>query len=453
MTPFRMIPAIFKNKTARGLTILYLSTLMAGLGWSMVFPIIPRLADEFNVSVGVAVQIVTFFGLGRIVGTPIAGMVVDRIGSRLALIAGPVLVGLGGLASIFTPWFLVVLGAAFLVGVGESLWAFGREIAGIDLVNLDQRGRVLSGFHGIHGAGLAVGPLLGGLLADHLGLRAVFVAIAIESVAAIAIGTMVANSRRQARAPVDPAGISIPTTAPQLPVPRPGPIGRVVKLVYTGVLNTNKAIVAWPSSIKGLVLQISPGLRTTYVTLVFATFAGFLFRNGYQSLLPVFADQELGLSSTQIGLLFSFAGIIVLALTLPAGFIIDKVGRKWATVPSTALPGIAFLLVPFAHSFVFMVPLVIMMGVANGLSLGSLATSTYDVIPASARGRLQALRRTIADVGGIGAPALGGLLTNLYGPTVPFVVYAPILLLAGLALAFGAKETLLKKPKEEPALS
>ena len=402
---------------------------MAGVGWSMVLPVIPRLADEFNVSVGVAMQVVTFFVVGRMVGTPIAGMVVDRIGSRLALIGGPALVCLGGLASVFTPWFLVILGTAFLVGIGESLWAFGREIAGIDLATLDKRGRILSGFHGIHGAGLAFGPLLGGVLADSMGLQVVFIAIAVESAAAVALGMLVANSRREARAAVQASGESALTKTSRSPF---------------SLTRFTRTIVDWPRSIKGLVMEINPGMRTTYATLVFATFAGFLFRNGYQSLLPVFADEELGLSSTEIGALFSFAGIIVLLLTLPAGLIIDKIGRKWATVPSTALPGIAFLLVPFAHSFVFMVPLVIMMGVANGLSLGSLATSTYDVIPASARGRLQALRRTIADVGGIGAPALGGLLTNLYGPTVPFVVYAPILLLAGLALAIGAKETLIK---------
>jgi MFS family permease len=421
------IPSIFKGKAARGLTILYISTLLAGLGWSMVFPIIPRLGVEFDISAGVAIQIVTAFGIGRLIGTPFAGMVVDRIGSRPALLGGPILVGLGGLLSFLTPWFIVVLLAAVLVGIGDGLWAFGREIAGIDLVNQDQRGRVLSGFHGIHGAGLAVGPLVGGLLADAIGVRVVFAAIALESVAAIGLGLLVANSRRQTR----PQPGSGSPGAPAAPARRQSPI-------------------AWAGSIKGLVMQISPGFRTTYVTLVFATFAGFLFRNGYQSLLPVFADEELGLSSTQIGVLFSFAGIIVLLLTLPAGFIIDKVGRKWATVPSTALPGIAFLLVPFAHSFAFMVPLVIIMGVANGLSLGSLATSTYDVVPEAARGRLQALRRTIADVGGIGAPALGGLLTNVYGATVPFVVYAPVLLLAGVALAFGAKETLVKKPKDAP---
>ena len=415
-----MFPEVLKSKTTRGLIVLFLSTAMAGLGWSMVFPIIPRLAVHFDVSAGIAVQVITAFGVGRFTGTPIAGFAVDRIGSRLALILGPTLVAIAAVATVLSPWFVVLLFAAFLVGVGESLWAFGREIAGVDLVPLSQRGRVLSGFHGVHGAGLTLGPLIGGLIADNLGLQAVFIAIAIESGGAILLGFLVGNSRRQV----------------------------AHKPTGTAQVAASRNPVTWLASLKGLVLQISPGLRVTYVTLVFATFAGFLFRQGYQSLLPVFADEELGLSSTEIGALFSVAGVIVLALTLPAGFIIDKVGRKWATVPSTILPGLAFFFVPFAGSFYVLVPLVAIMGVANGLSLGSLATSTYDVAPPALRGRLQALRRTIADIGAIGAPAVGGLLTDLYGPSTPFVVYAPIITVAGLALWLFAKETLVKPGKE-----
>jgi MFS family permease len=424
LTSFVIIKTGLTTKTGRGLSLLFLSTLMAGMGWSMVLPIIPAFQDEFNVSAGWAVQVVTGFGLGRFFATPIAGYLVDRIGSRLALIGGPVLAGAGALACAFTPWFPVVIAAAFVVGAGESLWAFGREIAGIDLVRSDQRGRVLSGFHGIHGAGLAFGPLIGGLLADWIGLRAVFVAFAMESGAAVIIGMFVANSRRHA------------------------PVVAVAAVTEAVQARTGRPPMTWWISLKGLVLQIKPELRVTYATLVFATFAGFLFRQGYQSLLPVFADQELGLSAFRIGILFSLAGFLVLALTLPAGFIIDKVGRKWATVPSTALPGFAFLLIPFANTFWILAVLVAIMGVANGLSLGSLATSTYDVVPAAARGRLQALRRTIADVGAIGGPALGGFLFEVYGPSVPFVAFAPVLLLAGLALAFFGKETLVKPPKE-----
>jgi MFS family permease len=129
-------------------------------------------------------------------------------------------------------------------------------------------------------------------------------------------------------------------------------------------------------------------------------------------------------------------------MILPAGYVIDKVGRKWATVPSTGIPAIAFLLIPFADSFLQLAVLVSFLGVANGLSLGSLATSTFDVVPANARGRLQAARRTIAETGGVGAPLLGGYLADQFNPGVPFLAYAPLLILSAVLLAFFARETL-----------
>jgi MFS family permease len=129
-------------------------------------------------------------------------------------------------------------------------------------------------------------------------------------------------------------------------------------------------------------------------------------------------------------------------MILPAGFVIDKVGRKWATVPSTGIPALAFLLIPFAESFFQLAVLVSFLGVANGLSLGSLATSTYDVVPASARGRLQAARRTMAEIGGVSAPLLGGVLADSFSPAVPFLAYAPFLVLSAILLAVVGRETL-----------
>jgi predicted MFS family arabinose efflux permease len=55
---------------------------------------------------------------------------------------------------------------------------------------------------------------------------------------------------------------------------------------------------------------------------------------------------------------------------------------------------------------------------------------------------LQALRRTIAELGSGVAPLLGGYLANTYNPGVPFWVYAPLLLLSAILLAVVGKETL-----------
>ena len=406
--------ALLRSPTARGLGNLYAGTLISGSGWAMVLPVTPVLVDHFGVSPGAAAQVVTAYALGRFFGIPGAGVLVDRFGTRKMLIGGPGLVLLGALVGAVTPWFWPILLATFVVGVGDSLWALGREIAGIDLVRLDQRGRVLSGFHGMHSGALAIGPLLGGFLAETIDFRATFVGFAALTGIAVALG-LFAHDTYAPRASSKPAGAA-----------RGGLVQRVRDFAE-------------------LFKQIAPGLRVSYWAFVLATFAGFTFRITLQSVLPLYADAELGLTPTQIGALFSISGGVVFAMIVPAGFVLDKLGRKWATVPSTFLPGVTFLLMPFVDTYAHLLVLVSVMAVCNGLSLGSLAASTYDVLPDHVRGRLQAFRRTVAEVGGVGAPLMGGVLINTVGPTAPFILYAPVLLIAGLLLAFATRETLVKR--------
>ncbi|NIO08364.1 MAG: MFS transporter [Deltaproteobacteria bacterium] len=167
-----------------------------------------------------------------------------------------------------------------------------------------------------------------------------------------------------------------------------------------------------------------------------------LYRTTLHSMLPLYVGTELGFSTTQIGTLFGITGVCVIVMIIPAGIITDKLGRKFATVPSTALPAIAFAAYPFSDSMLQLSILSALLGMSNGLSLGSVATSTYDVIPRKSRGQLQGLRRTIGDIGGIIGPLVGGVIANAYSPETTFIIYFPMLLLAAGLLAFAARETL-----------
>ena len=188
--------------------------------------------------------------------------------------------------------------------------------------------------------------------------------------------------------------------------------------------------------------EIRPDLRSTYGLLVLATMVSQSQRIIVQSMLPLYAAAYLHLSPSQIGMLFTISGVVVFAMIIPAGFVMDRVGRKWCTVPSTGLPALIFLLIPLTDSFAQLGILVGIAGFAQGLSLGSLATSTYDVVPAPVRARLQAMRRTIAELGSGVAPLIGGYLANTYNPGVPFLVYAPLLVVTAALLAVLGKETL-----------
>src|SRR5437867_3768251 len=103
---------------ARGLITLYTSTLLAGM-WSMIVPAIPVLAKSFGVSAGTGAQVVTALAVGRFVGMPISGTLLDHLGTRSALVAGPTLGCIAGLAAATVPSFSFILALVFLMGVAE----------------------------------------------------------------------------------------------------------------------------------------------------------------------------------------------------------------------------------------------------------------------------------------------------------------------------------------------
>jgi MFS family permease len=336
------------------------------------------------------------------------------MGTRVALVGGPVVASIAGLCVVWAPLFFAILVLALIMGAADSLWATAREVAGIDLAHRSQRGRVISGLHGVHTMGATFSPFAGGWLAEHLGFQAAFVGYAVATALSIPLGF------------AGPSSVPAHSQHPTEPSGGWGPMAIAQRL----------------RAIRSLYREIDPALRPTYCAITFATLVNQSQRVIVQSMLPLFAAYYLHLAPTQIGVLFSVSGIIVFAMILPAGFLMDRVGRKWCTVPSTALPGIVFLLIPMTDNFTQLAILAGITGVAQGLSLGSLATSTYDVVPAHARGRLQALRRTIAELGSGVAPLIGGYLANTYNPGVPFLVYAPLLILSATLLAVVGKETL-----------
>ena len=401
----------------RSLIALYISTFFSG-AWAMIIPTIPVLAGEFGVSAGGAAQVITGFAFGKMAGTLIGGAMLDRKGTRFGLVGAAAAASVASFCAAWVAWFWLLVVFAFVLGATDTLGAVAREIAAIDQAQRNQRGRIISSLHGTHTIGAAVCPFIGGWLTELFNYRAAFVGYAVVSVASIFLGLMVADTpgegHGRAPAPAARGGLRLATIKQRV------------------------------SAVAGLYREIRADLRSTYCSIVFATLVNQSQRIIVQSMLPLYAVRYLHLAPSQIGMLFSISGVVIFAVMIPAGFVMDRVGRKWCTVPSTAVPALIFFLIPMTTSFIQLALLIGVAGVAQGLSLGSLATSTYDVVPPHVRGRLQALRRTIAELGSGAAPLLAGYLANTFNPGVPFLVYAPLLLLSATFLAFVSKETLDK---------
>ena len=208
------------GKTARGLINLYTTSMVMSFGHGMLIPTIPVIAAVFDVSIGLAAQVVTANALGRFAAPLPAGMIVDRLGARAAMTLGPIMVATGALLTAVTPQFSLILIAMFIAGAGDSMWMIAREIAGVDLVRPDQRGRLMSGFMGVSSTGMALGPVLGGVLTEVVHYRAVYfvyTALALAVLAFSRTGTMNRTLTAPHRAPPLPA----PAAAARGASPRP----------------------------------------------------------------------------------------------------------------------------------------------------------------------------------------------------------------------------------------
>ncbi|MDR7481120.1 MAG: MFS transporter [Armatimonadota bacterium] len=413
-----------------GLLGLYLPTLVLSFGQGMIFPAVVALAARFHVSPGLAAQVVSAQFAGRMVAMLPAGVLADRRGPQAVLLVGSAC-ALAGPVLMLLPAFWAVVAGQFVMGAGAGLWVAGRELSGLHLVRADQRGRLMSGFFGLQMVGQAAGPVGGGLLVDAAGLVALFAALGALGGLVLAMTLLLALP---AAVPAAQAASAPAPPSDHLPA---GPSDRT----RAGPSGVGVALRA-PAWGLGGWRAIAPGYLTTFAIIVATTWTMSLYRSSLNTLLPLYAGAGLGFSAAQVGALFGLMSLGVLVMIVPAGLVLDRLGRKWAAVPAAALPALAFTLMPLARSGPQLSLLAVALGVANGVSLGSLSTYSYDVIPAHARGTLQAQRRIVGDLGSLAGPVSGGLLVHACGAQCAFLAYVPLLTGTALALAFGARETL-----------
>src|SRR5438270_12356772 len=78
-----------KSTAAQSMLSLYLPALILGLGTSIAAPALPVYAKSFDVSFGVASLAIIVYGLGSTVATMPTGYLVERLGRRKLVRAGP----------------------------------------------------------------------------------------------------------------------------------------------------------------------------------------------------------------------------------------------------------------------------------------------------------------------------------------------------------------------------
>lgn len=387
----------------------YLPTALLAMGQGLLLATLPFYAQDLGVSLTMVSVIVSAAAIGTLFTDVPAGAVLYRIGLRRTMLIGSALVVIGTLSLALTmpPWAVVSL--RVLAGVGTALWGLSRHAFITQASSSTTRGRSIAVFGGINRIGMFAGPAIGGLVATASSTRVSFVVAGGMAALALAAATrFVPRDRIEPPPPAHLAGE-----------------GR------------------W-SIVRRTVSEHAGDLAAAAVAQMFAQ----MIRQGRQLLIPLVGATMLGLNAAEVGLIMTSSAVLDMTMFVPAGFLMDRFGRKFASVPSFAIMAVGIGMVPFMTSFEGLLIAGLVIGLGNGLGSGTMMTLGADLAPPGATGEFLGLWRLIGDVGMVAGPLSVGLIASWLGLKGSALALMAAGILASSILFFLVKETRLS---EEPS--
>lgn len=392
----------------------YVPAFLVFLGFGFIAPVLPIYVESFEVSYRWVGLVVSAQALGMLFSDLPSGLLLRRLGHKRAMLLG---IGALVIARLAFSWarsvpelFLYRL----ISGFGMSLYGVARHAFVAGRAEVATRGRALALFGGLMRIGRFIGPMIGGYLAASLGLRFSFVVSGMVSALGILFVIAFIPGRQS---------------------------GRVS--AFEQPAHTSK-VRLFPMLQRQLDLLIPAGLGQIFVQMI---------RSGRGTIIPLYAAAVIGMEVDQVGLMMGIAAAVEMIMFIPAGWLMDNLGRKYALVPSFAIQAVAMALVPLTQSFGALLVCASLAGLGNGLSSGGMMTLGADLAPSEGRGEFLGVWRLIGDAGGTGGPAVVGWVADAFALPSAALAMGASGLMAALIFGFLLPETRQPDPEMVSAAS
>ncbi len=377
----------------RSVWIMEAGGLVNAIGNGMTFPfLVIYLHNVRGFSLATAGFVLAAGNAIGLVAGPISGPIVDRIGGRLTLAIGLVLMAAGFATYPFVhePW--QAYAAALVAGVGNGVFWTSQSTLLTGLTPPERRHSAFAVQRVTRNLGIGIGGLAGGLIATTANPTSFTVLFLIDAVTFLAFV------------------FALYFVAEPVAVHEPAP----EKAGYREVLR-HGVFVAFVA------------LNVVFVAAGYAQL----------ELLPVFAKNEAGVTETAIGLVFLVNTLVIVIAQLPISRLLEGRRRMKALAAMTVIWATAWLIVLGAGAYAEAATAAVLFAIAaavfgigeclQGPTQGALVA---DLAPERLRGRYMAVSVTSWQVGFVIGPAVGGLVLSV-APLALWPLAAVVCLLAG----------------------
>lgn len=354
-------------------------------GDSTLYAVLPNQTETVGISLGAVGVMLGANRLIRIPGNLLAGSLNDRLGRRRLFLVGLSLGILSTLSYSLVSGFWPLLAARLLWGISWALINVGGYAIVLDWSRDGGRGRLVGFYQVSYMAGLAISPILGGMLTDALGFR----------------------SATRICAGVSAVGLGVACIAlPEIPPP------------VTRRSDRRPGLNALVGRLRGIDRHI---LLAAYVYLVvFFVGSGVLM-----STIGLHLGQRWGTDIALGGALIGVSSLTGMMLAVRAllgifggpvaGILSDRLGNRWPVAQVGILLGvIGFAALALAESVWVLVVGVALVSVSAGALIAVLAAIVGDQAAGRRSGIAMGGVATAGDIGSAAGPLFAYALTSTW---------------------------------------
>ena len=378
----------------RAVALLALAAFVSSATLRALDPLVPVIASEFATSAGQVGLVVTTFSLAYGLCQAVWGPIGDRFGKfrvvTLACLLSALTVGAaalaGSLAGLAALRLLSGITAAAIIPLAMAFIG--------DHVPYEQRQATLARFMTGQIMGLIGGQVIGGIIGDLYGWRAVFVALAtLFLIPGLLLGLELRSSRLPA------------------PVLGPGLRPRQLLFAYARLLSRR-----WPRTV----------LLTVFIE-------GLLFFGAF-AYVGTHLHVTHGVAVATAGGLLATFGLGGIAYALNVGFLVRRLGERGLAVVGGACLAAGYLWLAVAPTAWLATPAIAVLGLGFYMLHATLQTNATQMAP-EARGLAVSAFASCFFIGQAVGAGLGGLIADRAGLAPLFLLAGPALL--ALALVFA----------------
>ncbi len=408
---------------------------------------LPSIQKDLGASISGLEWTINGYTLSFAVLLATGGRLGDIFGRRRMFIGGVVIFALSSATAGLAVDQTALVVSRVVQGVGAALMMPGTLSIITDAFPAEERGKAMGTWAGVSALALAVGPVLGGFLTEHVSWRAIFYLNIPVAIGAVLATTFAVRESRDTSVgkEIDFAGVALLTaglTALVLSLVEGNSWGwgstEIVALIATAIIALTSFVFV-ENRVKAPMVQFDLlsdrnflGAVIVALIITFAMMGVFFF-------LALYMQNILDYSPLEAGVRFLPSTLMIVGIAPISGRLADRYGPRWLIAGGMLLITaslLTFTQIAVDSSYLELLPGFMLLGIGIAMTMSPMTSAAMNAVPVQKAGVASGVLSMFRMVGGsLGIAVSGAIFQSVAGGS--FATATPEKFVEGLSTAMA----------------